>query len=181
MSDSATTHDRLLDAFARLLIDQGERAATLDAVAAEAGVSKGGLLYHFASKQALVDGLLDRLSGLVVIDLERMRAAPAGPIDYYIRTSVSMQNSMDRTIIATARLAQGAHEDARAALQEARSHWLGVLAETVADPTVANAITLLGDGVYFNSAMGGHVATPRELDELIAVVKAMAEPHLSRG
>ena len=38
----------------------GARALTLDAVAAEAGVSKGGLLYHFASKRALIDGLLER-------------------------------------------------------------------------------------------------------------------------
>jgi AcrR family transcriptional regulator len=32
---------------------------TLDAVAAEAGVSKGGLLYHFPSKDALVEALIE--------------------------------------------------------------------------------------------------------------------------
>lgn len=32
---------------------------TLDAVAAEAGVSKGGLLYHFGSKRALLRGVVD--------------------------------------------------------------------------------------------------------------------------
>ena len=39
---SASTRDRILDAFAQLLGENGERAATLDAVAAAAGVSKGG-------------------------------------------------------------------------------------------------------------------------------------------
>ena len=40
----------------------GAAALTLDAVAAEAGVSKGGVLYHFGSKRALIDGLLDALA-----------------------------------------------------------------------------------------------------------------------
>src|SRR5690606_13182471 len=38
---------KVLDAFVSILLEHGERAATLDAVAAAAGVSKGGLLYHF--------------------------------------------------------------------------------------------------------------------------------------
>ena len=35
--------------------------ATMDATARAAGVSKGGLLYHFASKDALEAGLIERL------------------------------------------------------------------------------------------------------------------------
>ena len=38
----SSTMERLLDAFEELLIDGGERSATLGAVAAAAGVSKGG-------------------------------------------------------------------------------------------------------------------------------------------
>ncbi len=34
---------------------------TLDAVAAKAGVSKGGLLYHFPTKEALLKAMLQRL------------------------------------------------------------------------------------------------------------------------
>ena len=34
---------------------------TLEAVAGEAGVSKGGLLYHFPGKEALVSGMIGRL------------------------------------------------------------------------------------------------------------------------
>ena len=56
-----STRDRLIDAFETLLVTAGSRAATLDAVAAAADVSKGGLLYHFPSKDALVEGMLDRL------------------------------------------------------------------------------------------------------------------------
>jgi AcrR family transcriptional regulator len=34
---------------------------TLEAVAREADVSKGGLLYHFPSKEALISGMVRRL------------------------------------------------------------------------------------------------------------------------
>jgi AcrR family transcriptional regulator len=49
----------LLDAAATVVRRDGAQSLTLDAVAAEAGVSKGGVLYHFGSKRALIDGLVD--------------------------------------------------------------------------------------------------------------------------
>jgi AcrR family transcriptional regulator len=51
----------ILEAAYTLAERDGLAALTLDAVAAEAGVSKGGLLYHFASKQALISGMVDGL------------------------------------------------------------------------------------------------------------------------
>jgi AcrR family transcriptional regulator len=54
-----TTRQRLLAAAQTVVRRDGPRALTLDAVAAEAGVSKGGLLYHFATKDALVDALIE--------------------------------------------------------------------------------------------------------------------------
>jgi AcrR family transcriptional regulator len=50
---------QLLDAAIAVIRRDGAQALTLDAVAAQAGVSKGGVLYHFASKRALIDGLVD--------------------------------------------------------------------------------------------------------------------------
>ena len=51
----------LLGVAAGLCIERGASGLTLDAVAAAAGVSKGGLLHHFPSKAALLEGLLDDL------------------------------------------------------------------------------------------------------------------------
>ncbi|WP_435099608.1 TetR/AcrR family transcriptional regulator [Arhodomonas sp. AD133] len=52
--------ERVLDAAERVVSRDGAAHLTLDAVVAEAGVSKGGMLYHFNSKQALLEGLLER-------------------------------------------------------------------------------------------------------------------------
>lgn len=164
------TRERILDAFQDLVIDLGERAATLDAVAQRASVSKGGLLYHFGSKEALIGGLTDRLRGLVQADIALMRADAAGPIDYFIRTSVSMEGEFDRCIVAAARLAQGAHPGARDALKSAQAEWLNVIAETVHDPGIARTIMLIGDGIYYNSSMGAGALTAEEMDDLVATV-----------
>src|SRR6476661_8542517 len=58
MARKPVAREAVLDAFESLLIAEGERAATLDAVARLAGVSKGGLLYHFPTKEAMISALL---------------------------------------------------------------------------------------------------------------------------
>jgi AcrR family transcriptional regulator len=55
----ASSRETILNAAARLLLRDPSKL-TLDAVAAEAGVSKGGLLYHFRSKGDLLDAVVDR-------------------------------------------------------------------------------------------------------------------------
>jgi AcrR family transcriptional regulator len=55
-----SARDRLLDAAERVVVESGATHLTLDAVAKSAGVSKGGLLYHFPSKEALLESMLSR-------------------------------------------------------------------------------------------------------------------------
>src|SRR5215467_5089269 len=52
--------DRILDAAERVVGDVGAARLTLDVVAQAAGVSKGGLLYHFPSKESLLVALSQR-------------------------------------------------------------------------------------------------------------------------
>lgn len=61
----ASARTRILDAAERIVQAKGVGGLTLDAAAREAGVSKGGLLYHFASKEALIGGMLDRYAEFV--------------------------------------------------------------------------------------------------------------------
>jgi AcrR family transcriptional regulator len=56
-----SSRDLMLDAAEVLLTEQGAWRLTLDSVAERAQVSKGGLLYHFPSKDALLQALVDRL------------------------------------------------------------------------------------------------------------------------
>lgn len=55
-----SARDRVLDAAEQLVASGGGANLTLDAVANSAGVSKGGLLYHFPNKDALLAAMIER-------------------------------------------------------------------------------------------------------------------------
>lgn len=166
---------KLLDAFVTILVEQGERAATLEAVATAAGVSKGGLLYHFGSKDALVDALLEHLDELATADVETMRAAPEGAAAYYVRTSNYENSALDRALVATTRLGQGENTAAQQALHRIQQGWMDALTDEVRDPAAARAIMLIGDGLYYRAAFGGAdlTASADEMDELLDVVRSI--------
>jgi len=151
MSD---TRDRLLDAFEGLLIAHGPRAATLDAVAAAAQVSKGGLLYHFPSKAALVQGQRERLAALGAADVAAMRDAPEGATEHYLRESMESGGPLDRALVASARLAEEAGGDATAVIEDLRRQWFAALLAEIGDPALAHVVQLVGDGMYYNAVTG---------------------------
>lgn len=166
-----STRDRLLDAFEGLLVSGGGRAATLDAVAAAAEVSKGGLLYHFHSKDELVEGMLARLQEQGDADVEKMQSAPQGPVDFYLETSVDSGSDFDRALIAAARVAQENDHRASAALAALRDAWFGVLSEHVGDEALARTIQLIGDGLYFDDTTG--LADPQALSHVRDVLRRL--------
>ncbi|WP_223286658.1 TetR family transcriptional regulator [Kocuria atrinae] len=65
-------------------------------VAVAAGVSKGGLLYHFPHRQALVDAMLVKLETLAAEDLERLTASPRGAAREFLATSLYEDSALDR-------------------------------------------------------------------------------------
>jgi len=181
MSRPPAAREAVLDAFERILVHDGERAATLDATAKAAGVSKGGLLYHFASKEALVAGLIARLEALTDDDIEAIDRAGDGAISYFVRSSVAVQHPLDRAVVATARLAQGGNAAAEEAIRTVRRRWLEAVGKHVTDPTVALAITLIGDGLYYASVLHGEdeqfgvdAPTTAQMDALVALLERLA-------
>lgn len=153
MARPPLARERVLDAFEEILISSGERTATLDATAKAAAVSKGGLLYHFASKDDLADGMVERLKRLVEDDLADMVEAPDGPVAYYVRTSVMENEPLDRALIAVSRLAQGGSSVAGDALRETRGSWADAIRPHVRDQASLDLVLLVGDGLYFNNSL----------------------------
>jgi AcrR family transcriptional regulator len=76
----AGTRDRILEAGYAVAGQSGVAAVTLDAVANRAGVSKGGLLYHFPSKEALVRGMVDGLCRTFADLADAAASADAVPV-----------------------------------------------------------------------------------------------------
>lgn len=73
-----TTPDRILDVALASFGTRGYEATSLDAIAAQLGVRKQTILYHFASKADLLDAVIDRSATELADTLERA-LAKAGP------------------------------------------------------------------------------------------------------
>ena len=174
----ASAKDRILDSFEDILIKEGERAATMDAVAAAAGVSKGGLLYHFPSKEAMVEALCQRLAELTAADAEQINGAPEGAARYYVRTSKYMDSPLDRASVAVARLVQQGHPAAAQTFARIQELWLEALEQALGSRPVAQAVKLIGDGLYYSATFFSPDAQQNqladgEMDALLEQVDAL--------
>lgn len=72
-----TTKDRILDAALASFGSRGYEATSLDALAAGLGITKQSILYHFASKEQLLEAVLDR-SAVELSDALESSLAGAG-------------------------------------------------------------------------------------------------------
>lgn len=120
----------ILEAAARIVETSGAAHLTIDAVARAAAVSKGGVLYHFPSKQALLEGMLERLIEQMTTRTAAYReenvnegnvALIARMVEEHDQSST--QRAMSRAILAAAaedpEMLAPAREEVRKAFNEA--------------------------------------------------------------
>ncbi|WP_411902767.1 TetR/AcrR family transcriptional regulator [Methylorubrum thiocyanatum] len=80
----------LLDCAAKLALEQGLAAVTVQAVSLAAGVTKGALFHHFPSKQALVEGVVADLIAQLDADIDAAMANDPIPYGRYTRAYVDI-------------------------------------------------------------------------------------------
>ncbi len=156
--------ERILDGFEDVLIDGGDAQVTLDGVAAHVGLTKGGLLYHFRSRSALVAGLVERFDQRSLDDLTEMTKASEGAAASYLKVSDYLTSPLHRTTLALTQLSQ---RESSAAESLARSR-VGELAALVADvgnPIVAQLTMVFAEGLYFQA-----ITVPSPAQETAAVI-----------
>jgi len=83
-----SSREKILDSAVQVAIRDGILAMTLDAVAREAGVSKGGLLYHFRTKDDLITNMLEYFRDKVTRALEARMATDGNPRGRWFRALV---------------------------------------------------------------------------------------------
>jgi AcrR family transcriptional regulator len=112
MCPLSSSRDGILDAAQAVVLQVGAAHMTLDAVASKARVSKGGLLYHFPTKEALLKGLLKRRLRHLEEGRERksveLQDGPAREIKAYVLSSLS--RSRKDAPIGASLLAAVAHD-----------------------------------------------------------------------
>ena len=163
--------DRVLDAYTAHVVTSGPEAVTLEAVARGAGVSKGGLLYHFPSKDALLDGLLGHARALHDADVASARASAEGVARYYLRTSVDEAASgseLHRVMVALYKLST-TEPRAAAVTRACMATWQEALTEELGDALTAQLVAVVGDGIYLRAVVGDpSEALGRDWDAVLA-------------
>ncbi len=160
----------LLDAALAVVRREGAAKLTLDAVAAQAGVSKGGVLYHFGSKRALIDGLLDRWLDEFGANLDGPGIATA-----YVRASDITHAGPEAAASEFGVLAAMIEDPAvLEQVRERYSAWMDRILEDVEDPVDAWLVRLAADGLWYSDLLG--IAAPRgaDRDRLIERLLALA-------
>lgn len=159
-----SARDRILDATAAVLQGDGLMHLTLETVAVRAGVSKGGLLYHFHTKQDLLRGLVDREFDRFEADIEA-RGEPFARS--YVRASEAEPHSgLWLVLLAAAALAPELLDLVRERFRRWQERCEG------AGPTVAR---LAADGLWLADIYG--LAPPRgeDRDAVVARMVSLAD------
>jgi TetR/AcrR family transcriptional regulator len=89
---------KILEAALEVFSAHGFRGATLDQIAAEAGLSKPNVLYYFPSKEAIHEALLAGLLDVWLAPLRKMdpEGEPREEIMRYMRRKLEMSREMSR-------------------------------------------------------------------------------------
>jgi AcrR family transcriptional regulator len=85
----------LIDQAARLAVEGGLTAVTIQAVSDAAGVTKGGCMHHFPHKQALIDAVFEHLLAAFGAELDGLMAADPEPVGAFTRAYIQATLDID--------------------------------------------------------------------------------------
>lgn len=182
------TRDRILGALRVVLARGGSSAATLEAVAAEAAVSKGGLLYHFPSKQALYEGLVAQTRASVEAELGTL-THPEEVVRRYLEYVAPRDEHERGFILALINALQETRTGSEVVTDEPDlsdvfgqifAAWEEPVRAAIGDPITAEIVLQVGNGWYL-SAIAGLRHPPAEvltgtIDRLVSVALAARTP-----
>ncbi|MCA0983179.1 TetR/AcrR family transcriptional regulator [Halobacillus yeomjeoni] len=149
--------NKILEAAALIVHNRGIDALTLDAVAEEAEVSKGGLLYHFKSKEALIEGLVLHMNNIYRTNVENAVTDDINSKGKWTRAFIkaTYDQSLKNTETSAGMLAaHGVNSDLLKPLQQTYNNWQENIANDGIDPVQATILRLAADGLWFSEIFG---------------------------
>ncbi len=160
----------ILLATARRLVSEHGRLPSLDQLARETGLSKGGVTHHLPTRGALVHALI-----MTVVD-ETDRALDAAARDgQVVATWLALSSETvvgGTSITALARIALDDREqlgETAVAIATAITRWEALLAAELGSPEKARIVRLVGDGLLLGRLIDERAPT-LPLEELMAVL-----------
>lgn len=175
-AEAVPVRDRLLNAAEQVVAREGVSHLTLDAVAKEAGVSKGGLLYHFPSKSALVVSVVHRLADRCECEhaaaLEGTAHEPGAFARAFLRVRCAQMDPSEAPLLTALVAAAGVNPEYLQPFREYLARWQQRLEQDGIDPADAMIVRLAAEGLAWARFVGAPVP---EGERLAAVLKRLEE------
>jgi AcrR family transcriptional regulator len=164
---SGSTRESIVRAANDVVIENGPGGLTLAEVAARAGLSKGGLLHHFASKDALIIGMIEHALDAFESDVEKQaqREAACSP---WLRSFVNVtfaakpEHDPSRSILAAAAV----NPNLLDLVGKYFDRWQRRASADCADPVTATTVRLAADGLWFADMFTDSAPTGGEREAL---------------
>ncbi|HEX8463661.1 MAG TPA: TetR/AcrR family transcriptional regulator [Abditibacterium sp.] len=158
---ASNKREQILRAAGAVVMEWGAEKMTLDAVAEQAGVSKGGLLYHFPSKEALIEAMVARLIeefGAEVQNQEQRLASQNVPaagrwLRAYVTVGTTPEQDFD-VMMAALLAAVTSNPALLGTMREADARWQNRAENDGIDPQLATVIRLAADGCWMSALFG---------------------------
>jgi len=156
--------ETILDAFQDLIVEVGAANVTVDDAATRAGISKGGLLYHFPSKSDLFAGLCDRLTEVIDSAIAEAPDDPIGLVRWYLSAATDVAVGKDTLWLSLFAATHAVDDDVAALLGELFARYAMPLRSLPG--FLGEHVRLVGDGLYFNALVGGPLPDPDTLEQI---------------
>ena len=149
--------ENILDAAEAVVMEMGAVHMSLDVVARKAGVSKGGLMYHFPTKKSLLKAMIERLVKQFFDDraaaLEKIGAGKGRLLKAGILTALAPNKRRDRMGLSI--LVVAAHDpELLKCLTDAHREHLKELTASGLNLERAAVISLASDGLMLSEMLG---------------------------
>lgn len=176
------TKEAILQSVARIVCEEGAGALTIDEVARSAAVSKGGVLHHFPSKEALLLAAfahdLDSFEDEVARLQQEDPASPGAYTRAYLRACVESFGPTGDDCLAFLHQFRSIPSTVRL-VRSYKERWMHRVEQDGLNPAIANLVRYVGDGIWLASTTAE--TKPASFDEMVEWLLRLARAEEGGG
>ncbi|WP_342512453.1 TetR/AcrR family transcriptional regulator [Sporosarcina sp. FSL K6-1522] len=178
--DSKNKKIVILEAASKIVAEKGIFSLTLEAIAKEAGISKGGLLYHYQSKEQLVEKMVEHLAvnyrekiaTNAEADLEEKGKWTRAYLDVTFKQP-HQQADMHASLLA----AKAVNPQLLDPIHTAYAEWQQAIENDGLDPIHATIIRLATDGIWLADLFGIDPIDPDSKEKIYETLREWTKEY----
>jgi len=173
--NASQTRELIFEACSRILVQDGLTNLTLQAVASEAGISKGGLLYHFETKESLIEALFEYHNNIFEERLEKLFVSegdkPGAFLRAYAKASAEqMADPNNASLDASLFAAEERYASAHRLMRQKYVEWQEKIDHSGLDLDWALLLRFAVDGLWFAEMHRYAPPDPEQREKIVELI-----------